>query len=175
MDEALIKLLEDKSLAADDRKFFTEKLARARELIQSLVNRGGTLQRLGEFIVKRQKDFLDSGVEKLHSLTMKEAAEFLELSESTISRAVSGKYAESRRGVLPLKYFFPSGGKAEFSDQAILQKIKELIEKENPSMPLSDDDIAGKLKKNGIPISRRTVAKYRDMLRIPASFRRKRR
>ncbi len=168
------KLLEDKSLSADDRKFFAEKLARAKELIQSLANRGSTLQRLGEFIVERQKDFLDSGVEKLHSVTMKEAAEALELSESTISRAVSGKYAETLRGVLPLKYFFPSGGKAEFSNQAILQKIKELIEKENPSMPLSDDDIAGRLKKNGISIARRTVAKYRDMLHIPSSSSRKR-
>ena len=168
------KLLDDRSLSAEDRKFFNEKLLRAKELIQSLASRGSTLQRLGEFIVKKQSDFLDHGVEKLHNMTMKEAAEALELSESTISRAVSGKYAETHRGVLPLKYFFPTGGTAEFSNQAVLQKIKGIIEKENPSMPFSDDDIAGILKKSGISIARRTVAKYRDMLHIPSSSHRKR-
>jgi RNA polymerase sigma-54 factor len=108
-------------------------------------------------------------------LTMKEAAEALDLSESTVSRAIAGKYADTPHGVFPLKFFFPSGGTAEFSNQAVTEKIKSLIKNENPASPLSDDALAELLKKEGISIARRTVAKYRDMLKIPSASKRKER
>ena len=169
------KLLEDRTLSAEDRNFLNEKAARARELIQAVMERGNTLLRIGELIIRRQKDFLDNGVESLHPFTMTEAASLLELSESTVSRAVAGKYADTPRGVIALKFFFPSGGTQELSNQAVISKIRALIENENPDSPLSDDEISGILKKQGISVARRTVAKYRDALNIPSSSRRKRR
>lgn len=169
------KLLENRNLPEDDRKYLTGKLSAAREFVQALINRGGTLLKLGEFIAAKQKDFLDNGVEQLRMLTMKEAAQALNLSESTISRAAAGKFADTPRGVFPLKFFFPSGGAAELSNQAVLEKIKSLIAEEDPAFPLSDDSIADMLKKDGVSIARRTVAKYRDMLKIPSASKRKER
>lgn len=169
------KMQDNPSLSDEDRQFFAEKLSRAKELIKFLENRGNTLQKLGEFIVEKQKDFLDHGVKELHPLSMKEAAAALDLSESTISRAVSGKYAATPLGTIPLKSFFPGGGSQDLANQALIEKIRDMIENENPSFPLSDDEIAAQLKKSGIAIARRTVAKYRDILHIPSSSKRKRR
>ncbi len=169
------KLLEREDITAEDRKYISENLSAAKEFIKALKTRGDTLLNLGEFIVEKQRDFLDNGVEQLHMLTMKEAAEALDLSESTVSRAIAGKYADTPRGVFPLKFFFPSGGTAEFSNQAVTEKIKSLIKNENPASPLSDDALAELLKKEGISIARRTVAKYRDMLKIPSASKRKER
>ena len=99
-----------------------------------------------------------------------EAEEYL-----SASRAAAGKFADTPRGVFPLKFFFPSGGAAELSNQAVLEKIKSLIAEEDPAFPLSDDSIADMLKKDGVSIARRTVAKYRDMLKIPSASKRKER
>ncbi len=171
------KLLEDPGVSAEDRAFVRDKIRAAQEVIQSLEMRGSTLLRLGRWLAERQRDFFRDGVEKLLPLTMKQAGDALELHETTISRAVSGKYAKTPQGMLALRFFFTtgggvSGGKPEISNRAIEEKIRQIIAGEDKSHPLSDDAISEKLKASGIVIARRTVAKYRDKLHIaPASLR----
>lgn len=163
-------------LSAADRRYIEEKLARAKEVLQALESRRSTLLRLGEEIVRVQEDFFLYGVRGLHPFTMKQAGDALQLHETTISRAISGKYALTPRGVLPLKYFF-SGGFADadgdaVSSRAVEERIRELISAEDPAKPLPDDAVAKVLQGEGINIARRTVAKYRDKLGIPPSSRR---
>ncbi|MCQ2352130.1 MAG: RNA polymerase factor sigma-54 [Victivallaceae bacterium] len=170
------KLLDDPGVSAEDRAFVRDKIRAAQEVIQSLDMRESTLLRLGRWIANRQRDFFRDGVEKLLPLTMKQAGKELELHETTISRAVSGKYAKTPQGALALRFFFTtggvSGGEQEISNRAIGEKIRQIIAEEDKSHPLSDDAVAKKLKGSGISIARRTVAKYRDQLHIaPASLR----
>ena len=171
------KLLNDDTLSAEDRAFLTEKYNGAKEFLRALEMRGTTLKQLGDLLIEVQKEFLDCGVEFLKPLTMKQAAESLGVNESTVSRTVAGKYAETPQGVLPLKNFFSTGVNSQsgedVSNQAVMEKIRQLIAQEEPSSPLSDEAIAGLLKKSGIPVARRTVAKYRDILKIPSSSLRK--
>lgn len=172
------ELLDDPYLSAEDRAYLKEKLDSARELLRGLEQRKSTLLRLGEVIVETQKDFFDHGAEYLHSLTMRQAAEKLQVHETTVSRAVAGKYAATPRGVYPLRYFF-SGGYCNSSGEdvgvnAVKEKLRELILQEDPAHPLSDEKLAGMLKASGVDIARRTVAKYRESMKIPgASLRRK--
>lgn len=171
------KLVQQENLSADDRKYLNEKLARARELINAVNMRESTLQRIGNLLAERQNDFLDNGIKYLKSMTMREVAQFLDLSESTISRAVSGKFVKTPQGVIPLKFFFStgfaSGSGEDISSQAVTEEIRSIIGNENPAAPLSDDAIAQLLKKKGVMIARRTIAKYRDLLQIPSSSQRK--
>lgn len=171
------KLCGDKSLSEKDQKFVSEKLSEAKNLIQALSMRESTLKRLGDLIVTRQKDFFLHGVSGLKSFTKSEAAELLGFNPSTITRAVDGKYARTPRGVLPLEFFFQSGGGSaaagERSREAVMEDIRHIIDGENPALPLSDDRIAGMLKAKGISIERRTVAKYRTLLKIPGASKRK--
>ncbi len=166
------KLLEDPSLSTEDRTFIREKLRAAQEVIQSLELRGTTIERLGKWIAAQQREFFLSGIEKLLPLTMKQAGNDLELHETTISRAVSGKYAKTPQGTLPLRFFFTTGvsgatGQNTLSNRAIEEKIRQIIAAEDVTSPLSDDAISTQLKNAGISIARRTVAKYRDRLHIP--------
>ncbi len=171
------KMLDDPGLAADDRKYIAEKISRAQELVQALRMRGSTLERLGDVIIGEQRDFFEYGVSALRPLTMKHAAELLNLSESTISRAVAEKYAATPKGVYPLRFFFTGGFAAgndgEIAVQAVKSRIREAIEDEDPRTPLSDEAIAAQLRSDGIPVARRTVAKYRESMNIPTSSRRK--
>ena len=171
------KLLQDESLSSADRKFLQEKLNSAKELIQALAMRQSTLKQLGDLLVRYQKDFFDSGIKALKPMTMKKAGEILNLSESTISRAVSEKFISTPHGFYPLKFFFSGGVESdsgeEIASSAVIAKIKELIANENPAKPLSDEALAEKLKEQGINIARRTVAKYRDKIKIPSAAMRK--
>ena len=171
------KLLDDHSLSADDRAYLAGKLSSAKELIKAVAMRESTLKQLGDLLIEYQKDFLDNGISGLKSLTMKSAAEKLEVSESTVSRCVADKFADTPQGTLPLKFFFSSGydfsGNPEISNQAVMDKIRNLIAAEDPASPLSDEAIARQLKAENLPIARRTVAKYREMMKIPASSLRK--
>jgi RNA polymerase sigma-54 factor len=172
------KLSESPDLSADDRKYLQEKIARAKELITALESRDSTLKQLGEFIMHKQHDFLLHGKEALKPMTMREAGEFIKVGESTISRAVADKYITTPHGVLPLKYFFSGGyggddGGEAVSSRAVMEKIKSLIASEDPFHPLSDDKIAALLRKQNLNVARRTVAKYRDILKIPGSSLRK--
>ena len=170
-------LQNDDRLSADDRVYISEKMERARELLRALEMRGSTLKRLGDFLIRHQRDFLDNGVKFLRGMTMKDAAEELELSESTISRCVADKFVKTPQGMFPLRFFFSAGYRgddgSDRSSQAILEEIRSIIASENPYAPFSDDEIARQLKKNGVDIARRTIAKYRDILKIPSSSRRK--
>jgi RNA polymerase sigma-54 factor len=165
------------SLSDEDRQFFAEKLSRAKELIKFLENRGNTLQKLGEFIVEKQKDFLDHGVKELHPLSMKEAAAALDLSESTISRAAAEKYVKTPWGVLPFKFFFTAGYVSEegvaVSRTADMEYLKKLIDEEDKSKPLSDEKLSKLLNDAGHQVARRTVAKYREKMNIPSASLRK--
>ncbi len=171
---AYAKLLEsDADLSPADRRYIEEKLRRAHEVLQALELRKSTLLRLGEEILRVQEDFFRYGVKGLHPFTMKQAGEALQLHETTISRAISGKYALTPRGILPLKYFFTGGfadaeGEA-VSSRAVQERIRELISAEEPDRPRSDEVLAKMLQAEGIDIARRTVAKYREQLGIPSS------
>ena len=170
-------LLSDPSLSEEDKNYLKEKLASAKELLRSLEQRKSTLLRLGEVIAEYQRDFLDRGTEHLHSFTMKQAAEAIGVHETTVSRAVDGKYIATPHGVFPLRYFFSAGFTGadgqDVSANAVRKLLRELIEEEDPFAPLSDEKLAGLLRDSGLPVARRTVAKYREAMKIPPASGRK--
>jgi RNA polymerase sigma-54 factor len=130
------------------------------------------------FIVDRQREFFEKGVQYLKPLTLREVAEVIDMHESTVSRVTNEKFVQTPRGVLPLKFFFSSGlsttSGEEVSARGIKAQIQKLVSEENPSKPLTDQAIVNILKKEGIQIARRTVAKYRDQLGILSARMRKR-
>jgi RNA polymerase sigma-54 factor len=129
-------------------------------------------------IVKHQRDFFDNGEKYLKPLTLKKNAEDIGVHESTVSRSTNGKYVQTPRGVFEIKYFFAGGIKSVFDEEmassSIKTLIKEIVTKEDTAAPSSDQAIVEILRKKGIEISRRTVAKYRDEMGIMSSNRRKR-
>jgi RNA polymerase sigma-54 factor len=130
------------------------------------------------FIVDRQREFFEKGVQYLKPLTLREVAEVIDMHESTVSRVTNEKYVQTPRGVLPLKFFFSSGlsttSGEEVSARGIKAQIQKLVSEESPSKPLTDQAIVNILKKEGVQIARRTVAKYRDQLGILSARMRKR-
>jgi len=159
-------------------KFIKDKIERAYWLIRSIEQRRLTLFRVSQQIIDIQKPFLDSGIKKLKPLTLKEVALNVGVHESTVSRASANKYIQTPRGLFPLKFFFSSGltgtGGTDYSSHSIKTYIQELIDAEDQAKPLSDQRLAELLQERGINISRRTVAKYREEISIPASFKRRR-
>lgn len=158
-------------------EFLQDKLNSAMWIIKSIEQRRQTIYKVVESILKYQIDFFKNGERDLVPLTLKEVAEDIQMHESTISRATNGKYVQTPRGLFELKYFFSSGlsnCSGDISSTSVKAMIKELVEKENPKKPLSDQQIAKILEDRGTKISRRTVAKYRDEIQIPASSMRKR-
>ena len=130
-------------------------------------------------IVRRQQDFLELGVEGLRPMMIKEVAEEIGVHPSTISRAVANKYAHTPQGVIELRFFFSEGSNGpEGADTTLLvlkRKVKKLIEDEDASHPLTDDQLAAMLQAQGIQLTRRTVAKYREDMNIPSTHQRRRR
>jgi RNA polymerase sigma-54 factor len=148
--------------------------------VKSLDQRARTILRVAEEIVRQQDGFLSHGVEYLKPLNLKTVADAISMHESTVSRVTSNKYVATPRGVFELKYFFTSAiasaaveGEAH-SSEAVRHRIRQLIEAETAQAVLSDDKIVEQLKRDGIDIARRTVAKYREALRIPSSVQRRR-
>jgi len=177
ISEMYANMLERATLSPEDRSYLTEKIQHARELIHALTLRGSTLGRIGDILIAEQRGFLDHGVKALKSMTMKQVASALDLSESTISRAVSEKFVATPQGIFPLRFFFSGGfgsddGK-DVSSQAVKALIRNAISAEDPRHPLSDDALSAMLKDQGLSVARRTVAKYRESLNIPASSLRK--
>ena len=160
------------------RDWIKKRLESARWFIDAVQQRQSTLRRIAESIFRRQRDFLDRGVSALHPLRMQEVADELGVHISTVSRGVSGKYAQTPRGIFPLKFFF-TGGTAKDSGEvasqvSIKERIRELVSQEDPAQPLSDDQLAARLaESDGIRIARRTVTKYRKALDIPSSAQRR--
>ncbi len=159
-----------------DASYLRGRLQEARWLLKHLEARGDTLLKVVRCLIRQQSGFLEFGEQALRPLTLREVAAEVGLHESTVSRAISRKYAVTPRGTLPLRSFFASGigteGGGEASSTAIQSMIKRLIEAENPRKPLSDAKLADTLKATGVPVARRTVAKYREAMNIPASHER---
>ncbi len=161
-----------------DASWMRGQLQEARWLIKSLESRAETLLKVADAIVRRQSAFLDYGPEAMHPLVLREVAEEVGMHESTISRVTTRKYMHTPRGTFELKYFFSSGVSTEdggsASATAIQAMLRKLIDAEDARKPLSDQAIAEHLQAKGIQVARRTVAKYREGLRIPSSSERQR-
>lgn len=158
-------------------EFLNSKLNTAMWIIRSIEQRRNTIKKVIESIIRFQGDFFYKGERALKPLTLKDVAEDIEMHESTVSRATSGKYVQTPRGVFELKYFFVSklqGDEEDLSTSKIKHILKDIIEKEDTKEPYSDQKLSDILKAEGIQISRRTVAKYRDELGIQSSKIRKR-
>src|SRR5450631_2560134 len=163
---------------APDHAMLRTQLQEARWLMRSLEIRNETLIKVARCIVQRQTSFFELGEEAMEPLILKDVAEAVEMHESTISRVTTAKYMHTPRGVFEFRYFFSSHVAAadgtEMSSTAIRAKIKKLISQENPDNPLSDAKLAEILSQEGIPVARRTVAKYREGMQIAPSNERKR-
>ena len=163
------------SVSGQDGQYLRGCLQEARWLLKNIEQRGETLLRVVNCLVREQSGFLEFGQQALRPLTLREVATQLELHESTISRTIARKYVRTPRGTIALRDFFASGidtGAGEASSTAIQSMIRDLIDEENPRKPLSDAALAERLKQAGIPVARRTVAKYREAMHIPASSQR---
>ena len=163
-----------------DKGYLVECLQNANWLVKSLDQRARTILRVAEEIVRQQDGFLTHGIEHLKPLNLKTVADAISMHESTVSRVTSNKYMATSRGIFELKYFFTSSiaasGEGEaHSSEAVRHRIKQMIDGEPIEAVLSDDKIVDKLKCDGVDIARRTVAKYREALRIPSSVERRRR
>lgn len=159
------------------KDYIIGKIRAGKFLIKCIHQRQETIRSIAEEIVKRQRDFLDKGVAHLHPMNMAQIAEVVGVHETTVSRAIAGKYIATPRGVFEMKYFFKSGYETEaggaMSNTSVKQEVLLLVKAENPRTPLSDDKIVHKLSEQGIKIARRTVAKYRDEMDIlPSHLRR---
>ncbi len=161
-----------------DASWMRGQLQEARWLIKSLESRAETLLKVAEAIVRRQSAFLDYGPEAMHPLVLREVAEEVGMHESTISRVTTRKYIHTPRGTFELKHFFSSGVSTEdggsASATAIQAMLRKLVDAEDARKPLSDQAIAEELHRKGIQVARRTVAKYREAMRIPSSSERQR-
>jgi len=161
------------------KDYVKERFRSAMQLMRNIAQRKSTILRTCEVIVRRQQDFLDQGVEALRPMMIKEVAEEIGVHPSTVSRAVANKYAHTPQGVIELRFFFSEGSNGpEGADTPLLvlkRKVRKLIEDENPRHPLTDDQLAAMLGAQGIQLTRRTVAKYREDMSIPSTHQRRRR
>jgi RNA polymerase sigma-54 factor len=165
--------LDKESVGTVEKNWAKEKVRSAFRLIKSIEERQRTIYKVAESIVRHQRDFLDHGVERLRPLILKDVAEDIQMHESTVSRVVNNKYMHTPRGLFEMKYFFHSGISSSYGDdissRSVKEKIRKIIGDEDGKRPLSDSEIARILKQEGLQIARRTVAKYREELRIPSS------
>ena len=159
------------------KKYIRDKVQSATWLIKSIQQRQKTIYKVAESIVKHQRDFFDKGINFLKPLVLRDIAGDVEMHESTISRVVTNKYMHTPRGIFEMKYFFGSSiqrtSGETMASKSVKEEIKKIISKEKPKKPYSDCEIVELLKSNGIDIARRTVAKYREMMGILPSSKRK--
>ena len=170
-------LLSEAETSPEVREYIRDKIKAGKFLIKSLNQRQSTILGIGREIVKRQREFLEKGVEYLRPLTMDQVAAVVGVHETTVSRAVSGKYISTPQGLFELRYFFTSGVATSdgltVSNTSVKNILLDLVSGENRSTPLSDDVLVAKLKEKGIILARRTVAKYRAELNVlPSHLRR---
>ena len=167
-----------KKFEGENKEFISNKLNSANWMIQAIEQRRQTMLKVMNYIVERQRDFFEKGVQYLKPLTLREVAEVISMHESTVSRVTNEKFVQTPRGVLPLKFFFSSGlsttGGEDVSARGIKDQIQKLVENEDPKHPLTDQAIVNILKESGVQIARRTVAKYRDQLGVLSARMRKR-
>lgn len=171
-----MKLLKDPNTTDEDRKFIQDKLTNAVNFIKSIQQRGETLRKITRHIVDHQKVFFEGSTTALAPLALKDIAEALERNESTISRAIHNKYMQTPVGIFPLRFFFSQAVNAankDVSSHSIKEEIKAIIDAEDKSKPLSDQDILEHFEAKGLKMARRTINKYRQELEIPPSHQRK--
>jgi len=162
----------------DGKRYIKDKVQSATWLIKSIQQRQNTIYKVAESIVKFQRDFFDHGIDSLKPLVLRDIASDIEIHESTISRVVSNKYMHSPQGIFEMKYFFGSSIKrttegGTIASKSVKEEIKQIVSSEPPRKPYSDCEIVNMLKAKGINIARRTVAKYREMMGILSSSKRK--
>jgi RNA polymerase sigma-54 factor len=171
------QMLGQQGTSKETRDFIRDKMRSAVDLLRNIEHRRQTIYKVVESIVKRQREFLDKGVEQIKPMMLKDIAEDIGMHLSTVSRVVNRKYAHTPQGVIELRRFFTEGMMneegEEVSTRIIKLKIKKLIEEEDSKSPITDDQVVKILAKEGIKLSRRTVAKYRDQMQIPGSRERK--
>jgi RNA polymerase sigma-54 factor len=169
-------LLKKETLTKEEREFLKDKLRLATELIKSLDQRNKTIYKVSDSILKFQMEFFDGGLQYLKPLNLKDVAMDINMHESTISRVTSNKFLACDHGVFSFRFFFSSAIQSDaggVSSTTVKDMIKKIITEENPQKPMSDQTIADKLKEQNINIARRTVAKYREELKIPSQNQRK--
>jgi len=173
------RMLASEGTDKEVKDYVKERFRSALQLMRNIAQRKSTILRTCEVIVRRQQEFLDKGVEALRPMMIKEVAEEIGVHPSTVSRAVSNKYAHTPQGVIELRFFFSEGSNGpEGADTPLLvlkRKVRKLIEEEDASHPLTDDQLAAMLGAQGIQLTRRTVAKYREDMNIPSTHQRRRR
>ncbi|OSQ40440.1 RNA polymerase factor sigma-54 [Thalassospira mesophila] len=162
-----------------EKSFVNERLQTANWLVKALHQRATTILKVASEIIRQQDGFFNHGVSHLRPLILRDIAEAISMHESTVSRVTNGKFMATPRGIFELKYFFTtaissSDGGDSYSSESVRHRIKSLIDAENPKKILSDDKLVELLQKEGIDIARRTVAKYREAMRIPSSVQRRR-
>jgi RNA polymerase sigma-54 factor len=170
--------LQEKGTSSMTKEYIQEKLKSAVWLIKSIHQRQRTIYKTAESIVKFQKDFFEHGTSHLRPMVLKTVADDIGMHESTISRVTTNKYVHTDHGLFELKYFFNSGigrtqGDHDIASESVKSKIKHLIENEDPKRPVSDQKLVELLKRDNIDIARRTVAKYRELLGILSSSKRR--
>jgi RNA polymerase sigma-54 factor len=177
LNQGYRRMLTQEGAEKEVKDYVKERYRSALQLMRNIEQRKNTILRTCEAIVRRQQDFLEKGVEALRPMMIKEVAEEIGVHPSTVSRAVSNKYVHTSQGVYELRFFFSEGVNGpEGSGTPLMllkRKVKKLIEDEDPRKPLTDDQIAAMLQSQGIDVTRRTVAKYREDLRIPSTHQRR--
>jgi RNA polymerase sigma-54 factor len=177
LNPAYKRLLTKETNDKDTRNYVKERYKSAIQLIKNIEQRKHTIVKVCYSILARQQDFLEKGIDQLKPMMIKEVAEEIGVHPSTVSRAVASKYAHTPQGVFELRYFFsesvngPQGGNTSLL--ILKRRVKKLIEEEDPSRPLTDEQITRILQSQGIQVTRRTVAKYREDLRIPSTHQRR--
>jgi RNA polymerase sigma-54 factor len=167
-----------KKFVGENKEFISNKLNSANWMIQAIEQRRQTMLKVMNYIVDRQREFFDKGVQFLKPLTLREVAEVINMHESTVSRVTNEKFVQTPRGVLPLKFFFSSGLATtdgdDVSARGIKAQLEKLVQDEDSKHPLTDQAIVNILRQSGVQIARRTVAKYRDQLGVLSARMRKR-
>jgi RNA polymerase sigma-54 factor len=177
LNQGYRRMLKQKQTEKEVREYVKERYKSAIQLLRNIEQRKNTIVRTCEAIVRRQAEFLEKGESALKPMMIKEVAEEIGVHPSTVSRAVANKYVHTAQGVYELRFFFSEGVNGpEGGDLPLVllkRKVKKLIEEEDPRKPLTDDHLAAELKAQGINVTRRTVAKYREDMQIPSTHQRR--
>lgn len=179
LNQSYRRMMREKRVETEVREYVKERYRSALQLMRNIEQRKNTIVRTCEVILRRQEAFFEKGADSLRPMMIKELAEEIGVHSSTISRAVANKYVHTPQGVFELRYFFseavngPEG--AELPLPLLKKRVKKLIDEENPLKPLTDDVLAAELQRQGIQVTRRTVAKYREDMNIPSTHQRRRR
>ena len=177
LNQGYRKMLQQKQTEKDVKEYVKERYKSAIQLLRNIEQRKNTIVRTCEVIVRRQQEFLEHGVNALKPMMIKEVAEEIGVHPSTVSRAVANKYVHTSQGVFELRFFFSEGVNGpEGGDLPLVllkRKVKKLIEEEDERKPLTDDQLAAELQRQGIQVTRRTVAKYREDMQIPSTHQRR--